>query len=205
MRGGGRGGMGGGMSYTTGTPIVEGDTIYVTGRSGTARFKIEKQGDSFAAKELWSNPDAGTAFNTPVLKDGMLYGLAGNDNLFCINAKTGAERLDAFDRCRRRHGAGGARPGGPGGGGPAAGGRGGMRGGGGRSQPVSAPSLTPGRGPVGLSPAGELIVFKPGRERVRTGRQNQSRGFADLCLSDRLRKTPVHQGQGRDVVAYSLE
>ena len=40
-----------------------------------------------AAKELWSNPDLAPQFNTPVLKDGLLFGLSARGNLFCINAK----------------------------------------------------------------------------------------------------------------------
>jgi outer membrane protein assembly factor BamB len=51
--------------------------------------KIEKKGDGFTAKELWSNPDVATKFNTPVLKDGLLFGLSDSSNLFCINAKDG--------------------------------------------------------------------------------------------------------------------
>ena len=43
----------------------------------------------FAAKELWSNPDLGTQYNTPVLRDGLLFGLSDGNNLFCINAQTG--------------------------------------------------------------------------------------------------------------------
>jgi outer membrane protein assembly factor BamB len=51
--------------------------------------KIEKQADGFTAKELWSNPKIATQFNTPVLKDGLLFGLTDRNNLFCINGKTG--------------------------------------------------------------------------------------------------------------------
>ncbi len=39
--------------------------------------------------ELWHNPDLGTAYNTPVLKDGALYGLTAAGKLFCINAQNG--------------------------------------------------------------------------------------------------------------------
>jgi len=45
--------------------------------------------DGFAAKALWSNPDLAVQFNTPVLKDGLLFGLSDRNNLFCINAQTG--------------------------------------------------------------------------------------------------------------------
>ena len=45
-------------AYNAATPIVDGQTVIYTGAGrGTIAVKIEKQGDGFAAKELWSNPD----------------------------------------------------------------------------------------------------------------------------------------------------
>ena len=77
-------------AYNAATPIVEGQTVIYTGAGrGTKAMKIEKQADIFIAKELWSNPDLAPQFNTPVLKDGLLFGLSNRGNLFCINAKTG--------------------------------------------------------------------------------------------------------------------
>jgi outer membrane protein assembly factor BamB len=77
-------------AYNAATPIIDGQTVIYTGAGrGTKAVKIEKQGDGFAAKELWSNPDIAPQFNTPVLKDGFLFGLTNSDNLFCINAQTG--------------------------------------------------------------------------------------------------------------------
>lgn len=79
-----------GMNYNAATPIIDGETVIVTGQGrGTKAFKIEKQGDAFSAKELWSNPQIATQFNTPVLKDGLLFGSTGQGNFFCLNAKTG--------------------------------------------------------------------------------------------------------------------
>jgi len=78
------------MAYNAATPIIDGQTvIYAAKGRGTKAVKIEKQGDGFAAKELWSNPELAVQFNTPVLKDGLLFGLTDNSNLFCINAQTG--------------------------------------------------------------------------------------------------------------------
>ncbi|MCR4412460.1 MAG: PQQ-like beta-propeller repeat protein [Thermoguttaceae bacterium] len=72
------------------TPIVDGQTVIYTGQGrGTRAVKIEKQGDAFAAKELWANAEIGTVFNTPVLKDGLLFGLSDRGNFFCMDAKTG--------------------------------------------------------------------------------------------------------------------
>ena len=78
------------MAYNAATPIVDGQTVIYTGKGrGTKAIKIEKQGDGFTAKELWSNPQLAVQFNTPVLKDGLLFGLSDSGNLFCINAQTG--------------------------------------------------------------------------------------------------------------------
>jgi len=73
-------------SYNAATPIVGTDMIIVTGAGrGTKGLKIENQ----AAKEQWSNPDLATQFNTPVLRDGLLFGLSNQNKLFCIDAQTG--------------------------------------------------------------------------------------------------------------------
>ncbi|MBL7223303.1 MAG: PQQ-binding-like beta-propeller repeat protein [Candidatus Brocadiae bacterium] len=77
-------------AYNAATPIVDGQTVICTGAArGTKAVKIEKQGDGFVAKELWSNPNVAVQFNTPVLKDGFLFGLSDRSSLFCINAQNG--------------------------------------------------------------------------------------------------------------------
>jgi outer membrane protein assembly factor BamB len=82
--------------YNSGTPIVDGETVICSGpNAGTVAFKIEKNKDAFTAKPLWKKTQAAGIYNTPVLKDGLLYGLSspgrGSTNLFCMNAKTGEE------------------------------------------------------------------------------------------------------------------
>jgi len=90
--------------YPTGTPIVDGDTVICLGTA----FSIEKHGDKFETKQLWKERPPAT-YNTPVLKDGVLYGLAGEmakggggggkgkgkgavaTKLFAQDAKTGKE------------------------------------------------------------------------------------------------------------------
>jgi hypothetical protein len=96
---------------------------------------------ALAAKDLWSNAENGVQFNTPVVKNGLIFGLSERDNLFCINGQTGkttwtvpvAEAI--------------------GGGQPGAGGR---MGGGGYGSIVDA-------GPVllALTPKSQLIAFEP--------------------------------------------
>ncbi len=77
-------------AYNAATPIIDGQTVIYTGAGrGTKAIKIEKQADGFVAKEIWSNTEVATQFNTPVLKDGLLFGLSNSGNFFCINGKTG--------------------------------------------------------------------------------------------------------------------
>lgn len=79
-----------GRAYNAATPIVEGSTVIFSGSGrGTKAVKIEKTGDAFAAKELWSNPDNAVQFNTPVLKAGLLYGISQKGDIFCVDAKDG--------------------------------------------------------------------------------------------------------------------
>ncbi|UCE41664.1 MAG: PQQ-like beta-propeller repeat protein [Candidatus Aminicenantes bacterium] len=77
-------------AYNAATPIVDGPTVIYTGAGrGIKAVKIEKQADGFDAKELWSNPEIAPQFNTPVLKDGLLFGLSNRGNLFCVSSRSG--------------------------------------------------------------------------------------------------------------------
>jgi outer membrane protein assembly factor BamB len=72
------------------SPYINGQTVYYSGLgTGTNAIKISKQGDKFVAEELWSNESTGSKFNTPVLKDGFLYGFTDQKRIYCINASTG--------------------------------------------------------------------------------------------------------------------
>jgi len=76
--------------YSSATPVVDGQTVIYTGQgTGTRAVRIQKQGNGFATSELWINTELGTAFNTPVLKDGFLYGQTGQGKLYCMNAENG--------------------------------------------------------------------------------------------------------------------
>lgn len=79
-----------GRAYNAATPIVAGATVIFTGAGrGTKAVQVEKQGDAFAAKELWGNADNSVQFNTPVLKNGLLFALSDKGNFYCVNAQTG--------------------------------------------------------------------------------------------------------------------
>jgi outer membrane protein assembly factor BamB len=88
---------------TMGTPIVSGQTVYYStpagkgkgGGGGTVAFKVEKKDGGFTTTELWKKPEAAHKYNTPLLRDGLLYGLAGpagigsQTTLYCMDAATG--------------------------------------------------------------------------------------------------------------------
>jgi outer membrane protein assembly factor BamB len=79
-----------GMAQNTATPVVDGQTVIYTGSGrGTVAVKLEKTGDTITAKPLWSNPDLSPRFASPVLKNGLLYGLSQKGQFYCINAQTG--------------------------------------------------------------------------------------------------------------------
>lgn len=137
-----------GRGYNASTPIVDGPTIIYTGSGrGTKAVRIEKQGDSFSAKELWSNPNTSAQFNSPVLKNGLLFGLTQGGEFFCINARDGQTAWTAPVPEAASGGGGGA--------GRGPGGRGRM-GGGGYGSIVDAGAVL-----LALTPKSQLIAFEP--------------------------------------------
>ncbi len=77
--------------YNAPSPYINGQIIYFTGQgSGIKAIQVSKEGDKFVTKELWSNPDIGAKWNTPVLKDGFLFGFTDQRRIYCVNAATGA-------------------------------------------------------------------------------------------------------------------
>jgi outer membrane protein assembly factor BamB len=91
------------LFFSCATPVIEGDKIYYTGQGyGTRAIKIEQEGDRFTVKALWNNDKLDTTFNTPVLKDHLLYGITKLGFIVCINTRNGEtvwvdnNRLDRF-------------------------------------------------------------------------------------------------------------
>jgi outer membrane protein assembly factor BamB len=79
-----------GMPYNIATPIVDGQTVIYSGQGrGTKAVKIERQGDHFTARELWNNSEKSVAFNSPVLKNGLIFALSQRGKFFCVHARTG--------------------------------------------------------------------------------------------------------------------
>lgn len=76
--------------YNAATPIIDGATVVYAGSGrGTKAVQLETQGDALAGKELWSNSENSVQFNSPVLKNGLVFGITNDDNLFCIRAENG--------------------------------------------------------------------------------------------------------------------
>jgi len=89
--------------YNSATPFVDGQTVFYSapgggfgggrGSGGTVAYKIEKKDDAFEAKKIWTKSDCSGIYNTPVLKDGQIYGLSGGNRaaayFYCMNAETG--------------------------------------------------------------------------------------------------------------------
>jgi len=77
-------------AYNAATPIIDGQVVIYTGAGrGTKAVKIEKEGERFSARELWSNTDVAVQFNTPILKDNMVFGYTNQGQLFCLDAVNG--------------------------------------------------------------------------------------------------------------------
>ncbi len=77
--------------YNCVSPYIDSQTIYLTGQgTGTKAIKVEKNGNNFITTDLWSNPAVGAKWNTPILRDGYLYGFTDQKRLYCLNASTGA-------------------------------------------------------------------------------------------------------------------
>jgi outer membrane protein assembly factor BamB len=84
----------GGYFANYSTPIIDGETvIYISpggkgGAGSSVALKITKEGAAFKATELWKG-SASYQYNTPVLRDGVLFGLSPSKSFFCVDAKDG--------------------------------------------------------------------------------------------------------------------
>lgn len=137
--------------YNAATPIIDGQTL-IYALQGTTAEKLTLTADGIETEQLWNNSDATVVFNSPVLKDGLIFGLSGTNSIFCVRADTGemawTAPLDAGAPAapspRPKEEAGTGRRG---------------RGGGGRGgfgSIVDAGSVL-----FALAPAGRLVVFEP--------------------------------------------
>jgi outer membrane protein assembly factor BamB len=135
-----------GRGYNAATPIVDGQMLIVTGSGrGATALRLKRQGQNIVSEEVWKNPDNSVQFNSPVLKDGRVYGLTASDQVFCLDGKDGStlwtSPLSAQQAAPPSQEGGRRRRGG---------GRGGF------GSVVDAGSVL-----MALTPAAELVVFAP--------------------------------------------
>jgi outer membrane protein assembly factor BamB len=72
------------------SPYIDGQTVVYSGQGlGSKALKVQKEGDKFTTKEVWANAEVGAKWNTPVLKDGFLYGFTDQRRIYCLNYATG--------------------------------------------------------------------------------------------------------------------
>ncbi len=110
--------------------------------------KTEEQGEALDVKELGTNSENTVQVNTPIVKNGFVFGMSGRDNLFCINMQTGKMAWTAPAP------KGSAAP-------PAGGGGGGRPGGGMRGRPGYGSIVDAGSVLFALTPSAQLVVFEP--------------------------------------------
>jgi outer membrane protein assembly factor BamB len=76
--------------YNATTPVVDGQTVIYAGPGrGTTAVSLQPEAAALSVKELWSNADNSLMYNSPVLRDGLLFGLSNSDQLFCVNLENG--------------------------------------------------------------------------------------------------------------------
>jgi outer membrane protein assembly factor BamB len=168
--------------YNAATPIIAGGAIIIAGpNNGMTAVKLVKKDDKLATEEIWRNTKNSVIYNTPVVRDGWLYGLSTVNSLFCISATSdetawsaplgrGAEEGRQREQAQAQDRPGERREGdrGPGqgqGGDRGFGGFGGGRrggGGGGYGSVVDAGSAL-----FALNPTGNLVVFEPNEKEFK--------------------------------------
>jgi len=128
--------------YNATTPVVIGQTVIYAGEGrGMTAEKFFTKDEKITSEYVWYNTDNSLMYNSPVLKDGVLYGLSSANDVFCVNVESGKTAWTAPLASDAQPSTGG---------GSRRGGRGGY------GSIVDAGSVL-----FALSPAGELVVFEP--------------------------------------------
>ena len=75
------------------TPVWTGEAIVVSGpRQGTRALRVTREGDRWTVAEAWKNAAVTMYMSTPVIGDGLVYGLSSKQKgqFIALDAKTGA-------------------------------------------------------------------------------------------------------------------
>ena len=141
--------------YNAATPLVDGQTI-IYAAQGTTAEKFSLTDSGIKAEPLWNNSDATVAFNSPVLRDGLIYRTDRCERRVLRRAETGETAwtapLGAAAAAPQPKPESKPEPKPE----PGKGRRGGRGGGGGYGSIVDAGSVL-----FGLTPTGDLVVFEP--------------------------------------------
>lgn len=191
-----------GDNYNAASPIVTGDTVIYGGlQVGMSAEKLAKKGAEFEGTIVWTNPEHSIGYNSPVLKDGKLYGLSRNNVLFCLDAATGKSAWSTALSAAEGNAAAPAPAAAPGGGfggqGKGGGGRGGGRGG--YGSVVDAGSAL-----FALSPSGTLVVYEPSAtefKKLASYKVAEGKTYAYPVLAGNR----VFIKDGNSVILYTIE
>lgn len=89
-----------GPSNFYGMPVFVDNALYVAGggdifwgknEAWLKRLEFSPDGDTLKPKEIWTFPLGKHVLSTPAIHDGLLYIADANKDIYCIDAKTGAE------------------------------------------------------------------------------------------------------------------
>jgi outer membrane protein assembly factor BamB len=75
------------------TPVWTGDTLIVSGtRQGTHAYRLVPAGAMWKAEQLWKSPESSMYMSTPVVADGLIYGMSDKRKgmFVAVDIKTGA-------------------------------------------------------------------------------------------------------------------
>jgi outer membrane protein assembly factor BamB len=77
--------------YNSSSPLIDGDKVVIAGQGkGTKMLRVKKSGSDYSVEEVWQNSELGVSFNSPVLKEGYIYGNEARFGyVYCLNAETG--------------------------------------------------------------------------------------------------------------------
>ncbi len=75
------------------TPVVyEQNLIFSGTKKGTMAIRVTKQADGWATEQIWHNPKLSMYMSSPVISDGLLFGLSRQrgGQFFCLDPRTGS-------------------------------------------------------------------------------------------------------------------
>jgi len=76
--------------YNAATPMIVGDTLVFAGPTrGLTALKLATKEEKVEVEDTWRNEESSVQYNTPVIRDGLMFGLSNLNSLFCVDTSTG--------------------------------------------------------------------------------------------------------------------